>query len=135
MPKTIIYHKPSRTILVISPPVDGTGAPILPTGVDAAVTSISDTEAAKFSQPSGGFTLDPDGQTVIVAPVPPPNPIEVERQGSISDLSTTATAALARLDDIIANGATYTAAQTRDAVLDEARVLRRLLRLLRSLVT
>lgn len=49
-----------------------------------------------------------------------------------SDLASTYQSAVSRLDDIIANGSTYTASQVRTAVIDEAQIMRRLLRLLKT---
>ena len=80
------------------------------------------------------------GDAMAVAPGPPepslpapapssPTEIELAR----IDLRTQADAALTRLDDIATNGGTYTATQTREAVLDLARVLRRTLRYTRGL--
>lgn len=57
---------------------------------------------------------------------------DTERTAAIDDVRTTAAAALTRLDAIIANGGTFTAAQVRDAMVDLARIQRRELRLLRA---
>jgi hypothetical protein len=53
-----------------------------------------------------------------------------EHTAAQTDLRATAQQARDRLDDIIANGSGYAAAAVRDAVIDEARILRRLLRYL-----
>lgn len=59
--------------------------------------------------------------------------LDQERTTASGDLDSQYTAALTRLDEIIANGATYNANQTRDAVIDEARIQRRLMRFTRQL--
>jgi hypothetical protein len=53
-----------------------------------------------------------------------------ERAAASDDVRQAATAALTRLDAIVAAEATMTAAQTRTAVVDVARITRRLVRLL-----
>jgi hypothetical protein len=51
-----------------------------------------------------------------------------------ADLRDQYASAIDRLDGIVANGATYTAAQVRDAVVDLARILRAALKLLRQVM-
>lgn len=55
-----------------------------------------------------------------------------ERTAASADLQGTYQQAVTRLDAIIAAGSTLTAAQTRDAVVDVARILRRTLRLVKA---
>ncbi len=82
----------------------------------------------------------PDGtdEAAIVALVQAHNPAaqsvaeqqDAKRTASTTDLSGAATAALTRLDAIISDGGTYAAADVRTAVVDMARLQRRLLRYL-----
>jgi hypothetical protein len=58
-----------------------------------------------------------------------------ERDTSYSDLLNQYDAALTRLDSIIANGPTYTQVQSRDALVDMAKIQRRLLRYIKSTLT
>lgn len=103
-------------------------------------------QAAGISAPglgtdSGGlFTYGPNGQpvdlpetaaAVVTAHTPEPREAAVARE----DLSTQYTAAANRLDAIVADGAAYTAPQVRDAVVDMARIQRRLLRLVKVSLT
>ena len=56
---------------------------------------------------------------------------EAEHETARDDLRAQYQTMLTRLDDIAANGSGYTAAQVRDAMVDLARIQRRVLRLLR----
>jgi hypothetical protein len=49
-----------------------------------------------------------------------------------ADLGGQYAAMTTRLDGVVTDGTTYTAAQVRDAVVDLARIMRRVLRLVRS---
>lgn len=60
--------------------------------------------------------------------------VEEERSQAAQDLAGQFQAMMSRLDQIIADGASYTATQVRDAVIDEARIQKRTLRLIRRLV-
>lgn len=57
---------------------------------------------------------------------------KIEQQAAIDDLNAQYQAAMTRLDDIVTNGPTYTQVQSRDAMVDLARILRRSLRLQRA---
>ncbi len=82
----------------------------------------------------------PDGtdEAAIVALIQAHNPAaqsvaeqqDAKRTASNTDLSDAAEATLTRLDAIITNGSSFTAVQVRDAVVDMARLQRRLLRYL-----
>ncbi len=82
----------------------------------------------------------PDGtdEGAIVAIVQAHNPAaqsaaeqkDAERTTAATDLSGAAAAALTRLDAIISDGGTYAAAEVRTAVVDMARIQKRLLRYL-----
>lgn len=132
MSVVVIYDSSSRAILTINPPTDGNQHPILPVGVENAVaTTLSDAEAAKFATPGARFALDADGKTVVVTAAPTDD-VAADRASALSDLQANYQAAMTRLDDIVTNGSTYTNVQVRDAVIDEARILRRALHVVRS---
>jgi hypothetical protein len=93
--------------------------------------------------PAGEYqhkTLAPQQRVTIVAALDAhdpsgPSPAEqqqAERTAATTDVQATYQAAVTRLDAIIANGGTFTAAQVRDAVVDLARIQRRMLRLLKA---
>lgn len=58
-----------------------------------------------------------------------------ENAAATSDLATNYQAALTRCDDILTNGSAYTATQVRAALVDNTRILRRVLRLLKATET
>lgn len=130
MSRTVIYRVSDRAVLMIDPPLDGDGDPVLPVGVLVGVASISDGEAAKLTEAGMTFALSADFQTVV-ATAAPVDSVSVERTAAYSDLVTTYAAVITRLDDIVANGGTWTNTQIRDAVVDLARVCRRILRFIR----
>lgn len=78
-----------------------------------------------FNQQGSPADLPSDAEVVVTAHVPQPS----EQEAAKTDLVSQYNAATARLDDIVSAGPGYTAAQTRDAVIDLARILRRMLRL------
>lgn len=59
---------------------------------------------------------------------------DAEQDTERRQLRTEFQAVKVRLDDIVQNGSTYTAAQTRDAVIDLARAQRRMMRVLHDYV-
>jgi hypothetical protein len=126
--RTVLVDRSSRLVLVINPPRDSHGNPILPEGMNVDVIDVSDTEAAKFNQSGFVYTLAPDG-TIATTAAPPPSPVEIEMRDALADVRAQFAQADLRLNDISANGATYTAPQVRDAMVDMARIIRRTLRL------
>lgn len=60
---------------------------------------------------------------------------EGEVAAATGDLAAQYAWAINRLDDIVTNGSNYTAAQTRSAVLDLARILRKTIRLVKADLT
>lgn len=134
MPRTVIYSIADRAILAIDPRVDAKGIPVLPTDPPCAFTDVSDAEAAKFLQANGGLTLSQDLKTVTVVAVPAANPVEVEKGTALSDFRTQYQAASNRLDQII-GAASPTNAQVVAAIQDEATILKRMLRMLASILT
>lgn len=131
MATVVIYDAATRDVLTINPLTDARGNPILPVGVQSAVAVLSDEEAAKFATSNSRFTIAPDGSTVVVTTAPV-DTVRAEREAALSDLQANYQVAITRLDDIVTNGGAYTAAQVRDAVIDEARILRRALRVVRA---
>jgi hypothetical protein len=130
----IIYDTATRQVLAINPERRLDGTLILPTGISVGAVDIAPSEAAKFSRP-GSFTLDPDGQTIVITPPGPPDPGETERLAARADLRANVQAAQARLQAIATNGSAYTPAQVRDAVVDIARLDLRVIRLLAEFFT
>lgn len=79
--------------------------------------------------PSGESVGFPEeAQAIIEAHVP----IPTEREASTTDLEAQYAAAMTRLTDIVTNGPTYTQAQARDALVDLAQIVRRVLRYLKA---
>lgn len=129
MSHTVVFDRVSRRIYTIDPPRDGQGVPILPEGISTlAVVAISDAEFQKFATAQAQFTISNDDRTIVATEVAPPAPTPQET--TKTDITARATAALARLDAISANGGTYTAAQVRDAVVDGATIAAAMLRYL-----
>lgn len=128
MSHVVVFDRSSRRILTIDPPVDKDGAPIVPEGVSGAtVVVISDVEFAKFAAAaSAQFTLAQDDKTVTVTTVPPTPATPQEL--AASNLIARFQVAITRLQDIQANGRTYTAAEVRDALVDLATIMEPLLR-------
>jgi hypothetical protein len=116
-----------------------TGAfPTPPDDPALAVVTLTDAEAAKLTQ-RGVKTVAKDGTvTVFLDPaiVAAEQAAETAAQAAsteaTTDLRDQYAAAVTRLDAIIANGSTFTAAQVRDGLIDVARIERRLLRVLRA---
>jgi hypothetical protein len=106
-----------------------------------AVVTLTDAEAAKLTQ-RGVKTVAKDGTvTVFLDPAivaaeqaaeTAAQAASTERTAATTDLRDQYAAAVTRLDAIIANGSTFTAAQVRDGLIDVARIERRLLRVLRA---
>ena len=137
MPRTAIIETATGAILVLDPPVTAEGIAILPEGIDTRAVELSDTEAAKLSQVASAFTVDAAGVvTVVPLTVEQVTNIQLEEAhqaetaASHTDLTNQVEIALNRLTDIATNGGTYTAVQVRDAVVDLARIQRRVLRYL-----
>ena len=76
-----------------------------------------------------------EAQVTAVVNAHDPTPVPTQRDLDTKDLRDTYQAAVTRLDDIVANGGSYTAADVRTAVIDMARIQRRLLKSLRYLAT
>lgn len=119
--------------------LDAARYPDPPPGTAATLVADPDTNAAlvadlyRSTDPYrlAGGALQKNGQPVAINP---DDPARVERQAAAADLAAQYQAALTRLDAIIAAGSSLTAAQTRDAVVDVARIVRRALRLLKAQV-
>ncbi|HXI16418.1 MAG TPA: hypothetical protein VNM48_08605, partial [Chloroflexota bacterium] len=107
--------------------------PIAPDNGAVEVVEIDKATAARLSEP-GRKTLSKAG-VLTVTPPPPPDPTVIardeaamaERTAAHADLHAGAAATMTRIDAIIANGGAYTAAEVRSAVVDMARLQRRLL--------
>lgn len=134
MTHTILYSPDaSRSILVVDPPLDSSGNPIMPGGQSSAVAVISDTEAAKLNTVGSMFSLAPDNQTVVVtaAPVDPSIAAGQEAAGARTDLAQNYQTALSTLDQIIGN-TNPTNAQRDTAIHDLATILKRTIRLVKD---
>lgn len=105
---------------------------------DATAQAIRAAQPANPSIPFAGLILvnpitDANGitsgsvQAVSPPPIPAPDP-------ALADYRSTISAMDARLTDILTNGGAYTVAQMQMAIVDEARIVRRILRYLSARV-
>ncbi|HXI15131.1 MAG TPA: hypothetical protein VNM48_02080 [Chloroflexota bacterium] len=107
-----------------------------PEGAGQSIVELAKEHVPALSEP-GTKVLRADG-SIAVTPPAPPDPTAIardkaataERSAAHADLHDGAKASLVRLDAVIANGGAYTAAEVRTAVVDMARVQKRLLRYL-----
>lgn len=129
MTTTVIVNA-DGDVLVVDPPRDATGTPILPDLIGALAVDITALQAAKFATP-GRYNLGGNG-LVTVSPPPPPSVTEVEHTAAHGDLATTYQAAMTRLNAIVTDGPVYSQAQARDAIVDMAKIVRATLRFIRA---
>jgi hypothetical protein len=132
----VIVENQTGALLVVDPPADAEGNAILPEGKDCRVVDLSNGEAAKLAQP-GTHAVSLAGVVTVTPPAPEVLALEAqeaalkaERATARTDLRDQAQAMKERLDVIVATGATFTAVQVKDAVIDLARIQRRILRYL-----
>lgn len=93
--------------------------------------TIDDKWRKSFGQ-SASYRWDSSNNNLIITPIingP------TSRELVLSDVKDNYDIAITRLDTIIANGNTFTATQVRDAVVDLARIERRLLRFVKEQIT
>ncbi len=108
---------------------------------DASETTIDQIRGALAQvQGDGAVVLSADHTSVTVLPPSQAwldaqqqqQAAEAEQSAAGSDLASQYAWAVSRLDDIVMNGGSYTTAQTRSAVLDLARILRKTIRLVKA---